>query len=87
MITSTISKYNKENEQLNVILSNKENIINKVPLKQSIFSFNSFKELLPTPKYFENKINNLYDILKDYIIKIIDLGFAKELEKENEKIN
>ena len=86
MITSTISKYNKENEQLNVILSNKENIINKVPLKQSIFSFNSFKALLPTPKYFENKINNLYDILKDYIIKIIDLGFAKELEKENEKI-
>ena len=84
MITTNISN-DKENENLKSIITNKD-ILNKVPLKQSIFSFNSFKGIIPTPKYFENKVNNLYDILKDYTIKIIDLGFAKQLEEETEKI-
>ena len=84
MITTNISN-DKENKNLQSIITNKD-ILNKVPLKQSIFSFNSFKGIIPTPKYFENKVNNLYDILKDYTIKIIDLGFAKQLEEETEKI-
>ena len=84
MITTNISNDNK-NEDLKSIIINKD-ILNKVPLKQSIFSFNAFKEIIPTPKYFENKVNDLYDLLKDYTIKIIDLGFAKQLEEETEKI-
>ena len=85
MITSNISN-NKENEILKTIINpTKEDILNLVPEKKSIFSFNSFKEIIPIPKYFKNKVNNLYDLLKDYIIKIIDLGFAKELE-DDEKI-
>ena len=82
MITSNIS--NEKNEIIKKIISNKD-ILNLVPEKQSIFSFDSFKDIIPTPKYFEKKVNNLYDLLKDYIIKIIDLGFAKEIE-EDEKI-
>jgi serine/threonine protein kinase len=83
MITSNISN-NEKNEIIKKIISNKD-ILNLVPEKQSIFSFDSFKDIIPTPKYFEKKVNNLYDLLKEYIIKIIDLGFAKEIE-EDEKI-
>ena len=64
-------------------------ILNDIPTGVSIFTFNCFNEPTETPNYYNENIRKdeklFIQIVKNYIIKIIDLGFTREIEEEEEK--
>ncbi len=63
-------------------------ILNNLPTGVSIFTFNCFHQPIEVPNYYDEKIiknEKLFiEIVKHYIIKIIDLGFIREIEEEEE---
>ena len=66
-------------------------ILNDIPTGVSIFTFNCFNEPTETPNYYNENIRKdeklFIQIVKNYIIKIIDLGFTREIEEEEENNN
>ena len=87
MLTSNLTK-EKENKLLKSLLAKKSDLIDKIPLKKSIFAFNIFEDKIPAPFYFSKNFDfeNMKTIMENYTIKLIDLGFAKQIEN-NETIN
>ena len=85
MLTSNLTK-EKENEFLKTLVEKKSDLIDKIPCKKSIFAFNTFSDdEIPQPFYFSKTFDNIKNIMEHYTVKLIDLGFAKQVEN-NENI-
>ena len=85
MLTSNLTK-EKENEFLKTLVEKKSDLIDKIPCKKSIFAFNTFSDdEIPQPFYFSKNFENIKNIMEHYTVKLIDLGFAKQVEN-NENI-
>ena len=83
MISSTSNSLGKSN--INSIVLEEENIL-KISLKKSLNTYNVFGKIIERPKYFDDDIIKDESVfeneIKKNIIKIIDLGFARELDNE-----
>ena len=81
------SNINKSKTHMSSILNKNENeIIKNLPVGVSIYTFNCFHQQTEIPKYYiEENLKNekkFIETVKNYIIKLIDLGFTREIEEE-----
>ena len=89
MLSQNLTNENCKNTLDSLFNQSGTKIINNLPIGVSIFTFNCFHQQTEIPKYYKEENlkneNKFIETVKKYIIKLIDLGFTREIEEEEEE--